>query len=63
METYFWNTQISKEMENVLISFEKLDTVTPDETRKGNVRSGYENVNVQMIFESNMYGKLTIEEI
>ena len=50
-------------MENVLISFEKLDTVTPDETRKGNVRSGYENVNVQMIFESNMYGKLTIEEI
>ena len=31
--------------------------------RKENVSSGYENVNVNMIFESNMYGKLTIEEI
>ena len=46
-------------MTNVRISFENLDGVTPDETRKGNINPGYEHVNVYMIFDTKMYGKFT----
>ena len=37
-------------MTNVRISFENLDGVKPDEMRKGNIKPGYEYVNVHMIF-------------
>ena len=50
-------------MTNVRISFEKLDSVTPDEMRKGNIYPGYEHVNVHMIFYINMDGKFTREAI
>ena len=47
-------------MENTCIEFEKLDGVIPDATRKGKIRTGYEHVNVKMLFDINMYGKFTI---
>ena len=43
------------------MSFEKLDSVTTDETRKGNIKPGYEHVNVHMIFDIKMDGKFTIK--
>ena len=46
-------------MTNVRITFEKFDGVTPYEMRKGNMKPGYEHVNVHMIFDINMYGKFT----
>ena len=44
-------------MENVRITFEKLNGVTPNDMRKLKIRPGYEQVNVQMIFGINMDGK------
>ena len=46
-------------MTNVRIAFEKLDGVTSDEMRKGNIKPGYEHVNVHMIFDIKMDGKFT----
>ena len=43
-------------MENVRIAFEKLVGVTTDEMRRGKIISGYENVNVHMIFDIKMDG-------
>ena len=37
----FWTKDIAKEITNVLISFEKIDGVTPDEMRKGKIKPGY----------------------
>ena len=38
-------------MTNIRILFEKLDGVTPNERRKGNIKPGYEHINVYMIFD------------
>ena len=38
-------------MENVPNKFEKLDSVTPDEMRKGKIKPGYEHVNINMLFD------------
>ena len=46
-------------MENVCIELDKLDKVTPNETRKVKIRPGYEHVNVHMIFGINMDGKFS----
>ena len=46
MGTEFWTKEISKLIANVCIPFGKLDGVTPDDTRKGKIRPGYEHVNV-----------------
>ena len=46
-------------MTNIIITFEKLDGVTLDETRKGNIKPGYEHVNVHMMFDIKMDGKFT----
>ena len=48
-------------MANVYIYFDKLDGVTPDDTRKGKIWSGYEHVNVHMIFVINMNRRFTIK--
>ena len=50
-------------MANVCIAFEELDSVTPDEMRKGKIRPGYGHVNLHMIFDINMDGKFTRKEI
>ena len=50
---------MAKEIKNVRIAFEKLDVVTPDDMRKAEIKPGYENVNVHMIFYINMDGKFT----
>ena len=57
--TDFWIKDISKEMTNVHIAFENIDGVTPDDMRKGNIKPGYEHVNVHMIFDIKMDGKFT----
>ena len=57
--TDFWTKNIAKEMTNVRILFEKLQGFTPDEMRKGNIKFGYEHVNMHMVFDINMYGKFT----
>ena len=44
-------------MGNVRIEPEKLGSVTPDETRKGNFRPICEHINVHMIFEIRMERK------
>ena len=49
-------------MTNVHIVFEKLDGVTPDKMRKGNIKPGYEHINLHIIFDSKMDGKFTIKE-
>ena len=59
MGTAFWTKAIAKEIKNTRIEFEKLDGVTPDETRKGKIKPGYEHINVHMIFDTKMYGKFT----
>ena len=48
---------------NFRIAFEKLDGVTPDEMRNGKIKTGYEHVNVHMIFDINMDGKFTRKAI
>ena len=50
-------------MTNAHISFENLDGVTPDKMRKGIIRSGYDHINVHMIFDINMDGKFIRKEI
>ena len=50
-------------MKNVCIAYEKLDGVTPDYTRKGNIKPGCDHVNVHMIFDINMDGKFTRKAI
>ena len=55
----FGTTAIAKEMTNVRIAFEKFDGVTPDKMRKGNIKHGYEHVNVHRIFDINIDGKFT----
>ena len=49
--TEFWTKDIAKDMTNVRIEFEKLDGVTPDETRKREINPVYEHVNMNMIFD------------
>ena len=51
MGTDFWTKAIVKEMTNVHIEFDKIDVVTPDETRKGKIRPEYEHVNVHIIID------------
>ena len=46
-------------MKKVCIAFEKLDGVTPENTRKGKINPGYEHVNVHMIFYIKKDGKFT----
>ena len=46
-------------MTNVRIAFDDLDGVTPDDMRKVNIKSGYEHINMHMIFYIDMYGKFT----
>ena len=46
-------------MVNVHISFEKIYGVTPDEMRKGNIKPGYDHVNVHIIFYTKMDWKFT----
>ena len=46
-------------MTNVHIEFYTLDRVTRNETRKEKVRPGYEHVNVHMIFNIKIDGRLT----
>ena len=50
-------------MENICISFEKIYGIKPDEMGKVKIRPVDENVNVHMIFDINMDGKFTREEI
>ena len=59
MGTDFWTKDIAKEMTNVCIAFEKLDGVAPDGTRKGNIKPGYEHINVHIIFDIKMDGRFT----
>ena len=61
--TDFWTKAITKETTNVRIEFEKLDRVTLDDIRKGNIKPGYEHINVHMIFDIKMDGKFTRKEI
>ena len=63
MGTEFRTKAFAKEMTNVHIAFEKLDGVTPVEMRKGKIKLGYEHVNVHMIFDIKMDGKLTRKSI
>ena len=48
-------------MTNICIVFDNLDGVMPDEMRKGNIKTGSEHVNVNMIFYINMDGEFTIK--
>ena len=57
--TEFGTKAIAKEMTNVRIAFENIDGVTPDDMRKGEIKHGYEQLNVHMIFDIKMYGKFT----
>ena len=61
--TDFWTKAIAKEMTNVRIVFENIDSVTSDEMRKGKIKPGYENVGVHMIFDINIDGKFTRKSI
>ena len=49
-------------MANVCIEFEKLDGVTPDDTRKIKISPTYEHVNVHMVFDIKMDGKFNRKE-
>ena len=44
---------------NIRITFEKIDGVTPYEMSKVKIRTGYENINVHMIFDIKMDGMFT----
>ena len=46
-------------MKNFRILFENLDGVTPDNMRKGEIKPGYKNFSLHMIFDINMDGKFT----
>ena len=46
-------------LNNRCITFERLDGVIPDETRKGKIKPGYEHANVQIIFDIKMDGNFT----
>ena len=50
-------------MANVRISFKRIDNVTPDEIKKIEVRYVYENVDIHMIYDINIYGKFTRSSI
>ena len=50
-------------MANAHIEFEKIDSVTPDETRKVKIRPGYEHINAHMKFDINMDWKFTRKAI
>ena len=54
--TNFWTKNISKETANVYIEFDNIDDITPDDTRKWNIKPGYERFNVHMILDINMDG-------
>ena len=43
---------------NVRIEFDKLGGITPDDITKGYIKPVYDQVNVHMIFDINMDGKL-----
>ena len=47
-------------MANVHIAFEIIDSVKPNEMRKGKIRAGYGHVIVHIIFDINMDEKFTI---
>ena len=49
-------------MANVCVTFDNIDGVTSDDTKKRKVRPGYDHVNVHMIFYINMDGKFTRKE-
>ena len=42
-------------MENICITFEKVDNVTPNETKKVKISPGYEHTNVHVIFDIKIY--------
>ena len=46
-------------MTNVRIAFDKIDGVTPNETRIANIKPVYEHVNMHMIFDIKINGKFT----
>ena len=46
-------------MTNIRITFYKLDGVTPDDMRKGDINPGYEYVNVHILFDIKMDEKFT----
>ena len=46
-------------MTNICIELKQIASVMPDETRKGNIRPGYEDVNVHMIFDIKTEGRFT----
>ena len=50
-------------MVNTPLSLEKLDGITLNETRKGKTRLGYENINVHIIFDISMDGRLSTKSI
>ena len=50
-------------MTNFHISFEKLGSVTTYEMSKGKIKTGYDQVNVHMIFDINMDGNFTRKEL
>ena len=52
---------ITKEMMNICIAFENIDGVTPDEISKRRNKTGYEHVNVHIIFYIRMDEKFTRE--
>ena len=43
------------------IEFWNVDSATPDDIRKGEIKPGYEHVNVHMIFDINMDWKFNIK--
>ena len=51
------NKAIAKDINNLYIAFEKLDNGITAEMRKGKIKTGYDNVNVHMIFDIKMDGK------
>ena len=57
--TDFLTKANAKQMTNVRIEFEHLDVVTPDDMRKGNIKPGYEHVNLHIVFDIKMDGKFT----
>ena len=56
----FWTKTITKDMANLRISFEDLDVVKPNETRKLKVRPGYDHFNAHIIFYIKMKGNFKI---
>ena len=50
-------------MANVRIEFGKLDGVSPDRMRKGEIRLGYTHADAHMIFDIKMDGNLKIKSM